>query len=159
MDNILNKSVKSFMNTNLLVAHENDSLKKLFKTFDKHAILGIPVVNDEKKVVGIITETDLINHFTTLEIPHSINLLGGILYLDDIGDFNQSLKDHCAEKAKDIMKSSVISINENDTLSDAIDLMSENKIKRLPVYNESNELSGMVTRSDIIHQLAKIKSI
>lgn len=159
MHKTLKKEVKAFMTKKVISITENQPIKKLFSLMDENGIVGVPVVNDVRQVVGMITETDLIEHFTTLETPRSINLLGGIVYLDDPNDFNQHLKDQCAETVKDLMTQPAITIQESDNLSEAIDLMSEHQIGRLPVVNDKNELTGIITRSDVLHQLAKIKNI
>ena len=99
----------------------------------------------------------MINHFTTLKSPQGINLLGSIVYLDDINEFNENLKDHCAENVKDIMTGKVVTIKPDATLLDAINLMSKNGITRLPVVDKKNKLIGIITRSDIVHQIAKLK--
>ena len=126
---------------------------------DEHGILGVPVVDDEGAVKGIVTETDLIKHFTTLDKPMGINVLGSIVFLDNIGDFNQNLKDHCAEAVGDMMTKGVKTVMKNYTLAQCIDLMTDEKLSRLPVVDETGKLVGIVTRTDIVHQIAKIKNI
>ena len=153
----MKKSVKNFMTKKVIAVKESESIKKLFKLMDRHDILGAPVVNEKKQVIGIVTESDLINHFTTLKSPQGINLLGSIVYLDDINEFNENLKDHCAENVKDIMTGKVVTIKPDATLLDAINLMSKNGITRLPVVDKKNKLIGIITRSDIVHQIAKLK--
>lgn len=157
MDKLMKKSVKNFMTKKVVAVKESESIKKLFKLMDKHDILGAPVVNEKNQVIGIVTESDLINHFTTIESPRGINLLGSIVYLDDINEFNENLKDHCAETVKDIMTNKVITLEANAILLDAINLMATNKITRLPVVDKNNKLIGIITRSDIVHQIAKLK--
>lgn len=157
MEKLMKKSVKNFMTKKVIAVKESESIKKLFKLMDRHDILGAPVVNEKKQVIGIVTESDLINHFTTLKSPQGINLLGSIVYLDDINEFNENLKDHCAENVKDIMTGKVVTIKPDATLLDAINLMSKNGITRLPVVDKKNKLIGIITRSDIVHQIAKLK--
>jgi len=159
METILKKQAKEFMTKNVIAVKENESIKHLFKLLDKSGILGVPVVDDERHVVGIVTESDLIKHFTTLSSPNSINLLGGIVYLENVADFNKKLKEHCAENVKDIMFEEVETVKENMTLLEVINIMSEKKINRLPVINAKNQLVGIITRTDIVHQLAKVKKI
>ncbi len=153
----MKKSVKNFMTKKVIAVKEHESIKKLFKLMDKHDILGAPVVDEKNQVIGIVTESDLISHFTTIKSPRGINLLGSIVYLDDINKFNENLKDHCAETVKDIMTDEVITISPDATLLDAINLMSKNSITRLPVIDKKNKLMGIITRSDIVHQIAKLK--
>jgi CBS domain-containing protein len=126
---------------------------------DKGGILGVPVVDDDLHVIGIVTESDLIEHFTTIKAPRSVNLLGGIVYLDSISEFNEQLKDHCAETVKDLMFEKAITVSENASLLDVINTMSENKITRLPVINRKKQLVGIITRTDIVHELAKVKLV
>lgn len=157
MEKLMKKSVKNFMTKKVIAVKEHESIKKLFKLMDKHDILGAPVVDEKNQVIGIVTESDLISHFTTIKSPRGINLLGSIVYLDDINKFNENLKDHCAETVKDIMTDEVITISPDATLLDAINLMSKNSITRLPVIDKKNKLMGIITRSDIVHQIAKLK--
>lgn len=160
MEKTLRKTAKDIMSKKVISVTEDENIKELFKILDQNGILGVPVVNDKRHVVGIITETDLIRHFTTLETPRSVNLLGGIIYLDNIADFNESLKDHAAELVKDLMTGEdVITVKENTSLLTIINTMSENKITRVPVVNGKKELVGIITRTDILHQLAKIEQV
>ncbi|MBN2306951.1 CBS domain-containing protein [Candidatus Peregrinibacteria bacterium] len=147
------------MTKKVISVKENDSIKKVFKLMDEHGILGIPVLNEEGAVIGMVTETDLIDHFTTLKTPRGISILGSIVFLDNITDFNKHLKDHCAELVKDVMSKEVATIMHNKTLSDAINSMSEKEVSRLPVVGDKGELVGIITRKDIVHQIAKLKSI
>ena len=147
------------MTKEVIAVKEDESIKKVFKLMDEHGILGLPVLNEEGAVIGIVTETDLINHYTTLKTPRGINILGSIVYLDNIEDFNENLKDHCAEVVKDIMTTEVATIMHSATLSDAINMMGEKEVSRLPVVGDKGELVGIVTRKDIVHEIAKLKNI
>ena len=158
MEAILKKTVKEFMIKKVIAVDENEGIKALFKLMDQHGVYGVPVVNKERHVVGIVTEGDLLTHFTTLETPRSINLLGGIVYLDDIKDFNKHLREHCAETVKELMVQPVITLKESSTLQDAINTMAEHKVNRLPVVDGHKKLVGIVTRTDIVHQLSKLKN-
>ena len=147
------------MTKNVVAVKESESIKHLFKLMDKGGILGVPVVDDELHVVGIVTESDLIEHFTTIKAPRSVNLLGGIVYLDNVAEFNEQLKDHCAETVKGLMNKDVITVSESSSLLKIINMMSENKISRLPVVDGKKKLVGIITRSDIVHELAKVKLV
>jgi CBS domain-containing protein len=159
MEKALKKSANDVMTKKVMSVKPSETIKNLFQLMDKHGILGVPVIDEKKHVVGMITETDLIEHFTTLETPRSINLLGGILFLDNTEEFNKNLKDHCAETVKDLMTSPVITVKESARLLDMINLMSTHKITRLPVVNGKKELVGIVTRTDVVHELAKIENL
>jgi CBS domain-containing protein len=159
MEKILKKQAKDFMTKDVIAVKKNETVKHLFKLFDQGGILGVPVIDEGRKVIGIVTETDLIKHFTTLKAPRSINLLGGIVYLDDIKDFNEQLKEHCAETVKDIMFGPAITVKGEATLLEIINLMSDKHITRVPVVDAKGKLIGIITRTDIVHELAKVKKI
>lgn len=155
----MNKTVSEFMTKDVIAVKADESIKKVFKLMDEHGILGVPVISDDGAVVGIVTETDLIKHFTTLDKPLGINILGSIVFLNDIGDFNENLKEHCAEIVGDMMTKEVKTVMQNYTLAQCIDIMSDERLSRLPVVDEVGKLVGIVTRTDIVHQLAKLKNI
>jgi len=155
----MQKSVAEFMTTEVIAAKKDENIKNVFKLMDEGAVLGLPVVDDSNVVIGMITESDLIKHFTTLKTPRSINILGSLIYLEDIREFNQHLKDHCVEKVEDLMNADVAIINKDSSLLEAINLMSEKNVNRLPVVDKDHKLIGIVTRTDIVHQIAKLKTL
>ncbi len=157
MDKLFEKKVKTFMTKDVIAVTEDETLKNVFKLMDKHGILGVPVVGKEDEVVGMITESDLIEHFTTFNVPKGISILGSIVYMNDMEKWNENLKEHCAEKVEDMMSTGVVTIMEDDDLQTAIDQMAEKGFSRLPVVNEKGELTGIITRTDLVHQLAKAK--
>lgn len=159
MEKILKKQAKEFMTKKVIAVDENESIKDLFQLMDKHGILGVPVVNKKLHVVGIVTESDLLEHFTTLKAPRSINLLGGIIYLDNVEKFNKHFKDHCAETVKELMTAPAFVLMENATLQDTINAMAKHHVNRLPVIDSKKKLVGIVTRSDVVHQLSKLKIV
>jgi len=159
MQKILEKSIKEVMTTPVISVSEDETLKNVFKLMDKHGILGVPVTGKDKEVVGIVTESDLIKHFTTLDTPIAVSILGSLVYLDDLGDWSKNLKNHCAEQVKDLMSQEVITIMESQSLQEGIEKMTEYNVSRLPVVNEKGELSGIITRTNIVKQLAKLKTV
>lgn len=156
MKDILSKPVDQCMSQPVFCVKRGETLKKVFEIMDKHGILGLPVVDEEEKVVGIVTESDLIAHVTTLETPSALPLLGSLIYLQSPERFNESLKKHCAQTVEEMMVTPVVSVEEGTSLKEAIDKMAEHKINRLPVVDKTGKLLGILTRSDVVHQLAQL---
>lgn len=159
MDQLLKKQIKTFMTKNVIAVKSEDSIRNVFDLMKKHDIVGLPVVNENMAVVGIVTESDLIKHFTTLSAPIGINVLGSVIYLDDLEDWSKNLKQHAAVLVKDIMNAEVVTIMDDASLSSAIDKMAKEGINRLPVVDITGKLSGIVTRKDIVNQLAQLKNL
>ncbi|MFX1601194.1 MAG: CBS domain-containing protein [Promethearchaeota archaeon] len=94
---------------------------------------GLPVVKDRKNklLIGIITQRDI-----------------------RLARFAMSL-DSPNTTVKDLMTPEPFIVQEKDTLKDALELMFDHKIQRLPVVNENNELIGLVMQKEILKTLLK----
>lgn len=101
------------------------TVKEASSVMSKYSIGSLVVVNEKKKVVGIVTERDIIEKVNA--------------------------KDRLSSKVrvKEIMSPKVITIDSNSLLDDAVYLMIKNKIKKLPVL-DNGQLVGMVTSTDIM---------
>ena len=92
---------------------------------DKWRISGLPVINAENKIIGIITEADII-----------------------------SKVDREGLRVADIMSHEIISVSEETAVGEIALLLTERKIKRVPVVNDG-KLVGIVSRADIVHAVAE----
>ena len=155
----LKKQVREFMTKDVISVNQNDDLKKVLALMDKHGILGLPVTDKQGKLIGMITETDLIKPLQELKSPFALTLLGSVVYLESLQKFDKQLKEHCAQTVKDLMTEEVVSVSEDVPLQEVLILMSQHGVNRLPVVDDTNHLVGIVTRSDIVHELAKQKKI
>jgi len=116
--------VKEVMNTKVLTTTKETLIKDAARIMTKHTIGGLLVLEDEK-IIGILTERDI---------------LGKVVARGD---------DPRLVRVQDIMTTNVITIQDNDTIEKAVELMTEHNIKKLPVLHEKR-LVGIVTASDII---------
>jgi len=117
--------LERFMTTEVFVVNENDLVDLVAKIMKWKNIHHIPVVNNENKITGIITKTNLIEIFM-----HKDKLL----------------------IAKDIMIKNIITVNAGTSLRDANKIMITNKIGCLPIL-EFGELVGILTKNDLIKLL------
>jgi len=117
--------LERFMTTEVFVVNENDLVDLVAKIMKWKNIHHIPVVNDENKITGIITKTNLIEIFM-----HKDKLL----------------------IAKDIMIKNIITVNAGTSLRDANKIMIRNKIGCLPIL-EFGELVGILTKNDLLKLL------
>src|SRR2546429_4247053 len=92
---------------------------------DQHRISGLPVVDEGNDIIGIVTEADII-----------------------------SKVDKEGLRVSDIMSTEVISVNEETPASEIALLLTERKIKRVPVVQDG-KLVGIVSRADIVHAVAQ----
>jgi CBS domain-containing membrane protein len=111
----------------------------------KEKISGLPVLNNNNELIGIISEKDLIKSVIKDSPPSLMSVIARCL--ETKGCLALSLK---KLKVVDLMTAPAIAVYENNTLSEVINLMNRNSINRLPVKEKNNRLIGIITRSDII---------
>jgi CBS domain-containing protein len=106
------------------------SVQKAAQLLDQFRISGIPVVDARGDLIGIITEADIIS---------KVNRYG--------------LLDQDGLRVADIMSRDVTTVDEDTPVGDIAMLLSERKIKRVPVVRQGR-LVGIVSRGDIVHAVA-----
>jgi len=145
---------KEIMTADVVFVGPDDTVEDVIKLLLDKKISGVPVVNNEKKVIGIVSEGDLIVRSQKLHVPSYIQILGGIIYLDDPEDFREELKKSVAVKVEDVMTKEPVTVDEDTPMEEIATIMSDARINRLPVLKDG-KLVGIVSRADIIRSLAR----
>ena len=144
------KRAKDIMTTDVIVANKNDIIANVANLLIKEKIGGLPVVDEENKVVGIISETDIMKKESHVDSPRMLNFIQGIIFLDDMKKFEDEMRAIAAYKVEDLMSKDIITVNENDTFDYVANVMINKSINRVPVVDENNFLKGIICRYDII---------
>ena len=144
------KRAKDIMTTDVIVANKNDIIANVANLLIKEKIGGLPVVDEENKVVGIISETDIMKKESHVDSPRMLNFIQGIIFLDDMKKFEDEMRAIAAYKVEDLMSKDTITVNENDTFDYVANVMINKSINRVPVVDENNFLKGIICRYDII---------
>ena len=122
------------------------SLKEVAQILAYLGISGLPVVSPEGRVLGIVSEGDLLFKERGTTPAHRGGLLGLLLEWDE----NEAGVKLHARSAGEAMSSPPITIGPRASLSEAAALMLDNHVKRLPVVDEEGALLGIVTRADLV---------
>jgi len=152
-------NVKDVMNSDVVSCKPDDEISSAAQLLKEHNISGLPVV-EEGKVVGIVTEADVLkllevpehgglwlpSPFEVIEIP--------IRELINWEDTKHMLTDIGTKPIKEIMESEVYTISMDSSIEDASSMMIKHKVNRLPVLDDET-LIGIITRGDIIRGLAE----
>lgn len=122
----------------------------------EHGLPGVPVVDDDGRCVGIVTEADLVlpDDQGDLHLPHYINLFGGTVFVEPLGRYEQRLRKAFASTAEDMMTRDPNTVGPDVSAKEAALLIHETGHNRLPVV-EDGRLVGVVTRLDVLGALAK----
>lgn len=147
------KRAKDIMTTDVIVANKNDIIANVANLLIKEKIGGLPVVDEENKVVGIISETDIMKKESHVDSPRMLNFIQGIIFLDDMKKFEDEMRAIAAYKVEDLMSKDIITVNENDTFDYVANVMINKSINRVPVVDENNFLKGIICRYDIINAM------
>jgi len=160
---VISIKVKNAMKKEVIKFYPEDSIVKVLRTFSKNKISGAPVIDKSNKVIGIITDSDIIKkldiktpkvHFS--RSPDFLLILAGLKSRRSAEEIKNEMEVVKKFKVKDFMKSDVITTTKDENLMKAARLLSEHDITRLPVVNKSNKLVGIIARGDIITALSKM---
>ena len=144
------KTAKDIMTTDVIVAKKDDSIANVATLLIREKIGGLPVVDEENKVVGIISETDIMQKETDIESPRVINFFQGLIFLDDIKKLEDDMKKVAAYKVEDLMSKDIITVNEDDSFDYVANVMIKKSINRVPVVDKENFLNSLNESSTIL---------
>ncbi|SHH48384.1 CBS domain-containing protein [Tepidibacter thalassicus] len=141
---------KDIMTCDVISVNKETSIEEIVKILLEKRIGGVPVVDDENRVIGIISETDIVKKEKNINIPSFITILQGVVFLDSLKSLEEDIKKIAAYKAEDIMSKDVLKVYEEDSLEYVANLMIEKSINRVPVVDKENKIKGIICRYDII---------
>lgn len=151
-------TAKDIMSKPAVSVTEDHTLKEVLEMLAEHRFSGMPVVNAEGKVVGVISDTDIIRYSQQLSVIPLSNLSGWIspyAEISDLASLKKGFELLYKTKVAEVMTKKVYSVEENTPASVVAQLMSRRNINRVPVTDSSGKLAGIVTRADLVQCLAK----
>ena len=125
-----------------------ESVEAAIKLFAESGISGAPVVVSGK-LIGIITEGDLIFRDADVKAPGFLDILGGLIPLGSWDEYRDEALKSAGVTVDEVMTGEVIMVPPDATLAEASTLMADKRIKILPV-TEDDTLRGVITRMDIL---------
>ncbi|MCD8487762.1 CBS domain-containing protein [Kamptonema cortianum] len=148
------KLVADVMTRDPVVVNPKATLQQAINTLAEHRISGLPVV-EEGKLIGVISESDLLWQETGVTPPPYIMLLDSVIFLQNPATYEKDLHKAMGLTVAEVMSDRPITIEADRPLKDAAKLMHERNIRRLPVLDEAGTLVGILTRGDIIRSMVK----
>ena len=146
--------VSEFMTKNVKTIKSDCTVEEAAKIMADGGFSVLPVVDNEDKLVGIMTESDFAGK--EVRIPHALGsikqLFGQNFYFGDVEEIYKKAK---TKKVSEVMSKNVKTVTLNSSLTDVIDFMINKNLKRLPVV-DGNKLVGIITRKDLLKAFNKI---
>ena len=147
--------VRDIMTPDVLTVKADTSVNDVAKLLGQRDISGVPVVDDQRHVIGIITELDLIVRNTRLEMPRFIEVLDwGRIPLERPGHLRERLQHMLGTEARDVMTAKVITIEPDAEVEDLAELMVKQRVNPVPVVDADGRLIGIVSRADLVDMMA-----
>jgi len=138
------------MTRDVITVTPETSVQEIARLLYEGHISGVPVVDEAGKVVGIVSEGDLIRHEGAVgETPRSWWLR---FFGDRVASAEDYIKTH-GRQARDVMSKNPITVSTAEPLAKVARLLERHRIKRVPVV-EDHKLIGIVTRANILRGLA-----
>jgi CBS-domain-containing membrane protein len=137
----MSASVKDVMTTQVVAVRQNASYKEMAVRLREHRVSAFPVLDDQNKVIGVVSEADLLTKEAfDGEVPGFFN---GILR-------HREQAKAAGLTAADMMTGPAITIGPDDTVAHAARVMFSRRVKRLPVVDQGGHLVGIVSRADVL---------
>ena len=152
------KMAKEIMNKKVITITEDKNLLELAELLIKNKISGVPVVDKKNILKGIVSETDLLDFikkdetfFPIMMFPnYYLAYVNPDLYLESYEKNKDTLSKTTVET---IMKTWVKKAKEDTLESEVADIMIRNKVNRIPIVDDDNKVTGIITRSDLVESM------
>jgi len=139
------------MNRKVVTISGEASLEDAARLMVQNRISGLPVVNDQGTVTGLITEGDLLRRPEIGTAPHA-SWLATFL---SAGQVAQDYVRSHARKVDELISGDVISVMPDASLAEVVAIMESRQVKRVPVI-EDGQLVGIIARADLVGALMKM---
>jgi CBS domain-containing protein len=124
------------------------TVEDTIKLFAESGISGAPVVEGDR-LVGIVTEGDLIFRDADIKAPGFLDILGGIIPLGNWEEYREETLKSAGVTVAEVMTKEVTTVTPDTPLAEAATTMADRRVKILPVVEEGR-LRGVITRMDIL---------
>ena len=137
-------TVKDLMSTQIVAVRRDATFKEMAATLRQYRISGFPVIDDEGKVIGVVSEADLLAKEALADgEPGAPSRIASMMH-------HKEVKKAGAVTAGDLMTHPAVTVRPDDSAEHAARLMYSLQVKRLPVVDAGGCLVGIVSRADVL---------
>ncbi|MGI5452076.1 CBS domain-containing protein [Streptomyces sp. CA-249302] len=140
--------VGSVMTTEVVRAEYGTPFKEVARRLGEHRISGLPVVDEDDKVIGVISETDLMIRQADTPDPYEPKKRSQLASM--MPSARRQAAKARARTAGQLMTEPPVTVHADDTIVEAARTMAQHRVERLPVLDEAHRLVGIVTRRDLL---------
>ncbi|MFB6260803.1 MAG: CBS domain-containing protein [Thiohalorhabdaceae bacterium] len=116
---------------------------------------GVPVVDEANRLVGVVTDADLVDTNKRIHLPTVVTILDALIPISGFKQYAEDLRKATATTAGDLCTRGVDYVLPDADMNDVAALLSEHHIHLVPVLDEAEKLLGVITNTDIIRALSQ----
>lgn len=151
-------TVADIMTRDPVVVKPDTPLQEAIKILAERRISGLPVVDSEDKLIGVISETDLMWRETGVTPPPYVMILDSVIYLENPAKYERELHKALGQTVGEVMtRKHLVTTTGDKPLKEAAQLMHDRSVHRLPVVDSDGKVVGILTRGDIVRHLAGLQ--
>ncbi len=151
-------SVKDLMTKEVITVAPETALLDVAKIIAEHNFDGVPVVDKDGLLIGLVTEYDLINKTSAVHLPTLQVVLKNIpLFKQDQAHFQEEIM---SLKVNDIMNKEPITLTETATFEEVIKLFKEHhRVNPIPVVDKDHKVVGVISRFDVLRPFHVLQGV
>lgn len=145
---------QDIMTRNVISVAPETRIEDLARLFVEKRVSAMPVITEEGRLTGVVSETDLVEQNKPLHVPTVISLFDWVLYLESEKDFQEEVEQITARTVSEICSDEVVSCGPQTPISEIASLMSDHKVNLIPVVDD-DKVVGVVARLDVVRAMGR----
>jgi CBS domain-containing protein len=149
------KTAAEIMNADVPSVAPEDDARAAIDLLAKTDMGAVAVIDADRRVVGIVSESDLIlgDEESDLHLPHYLNIMGGVVFVGSMKGFEKRLDKAFATKVSELMTADPVVAHDFEAANRVAKKIADKHHNHLPVVDADGRLAGMVTRADALAAL------
>lgn len=150
------RPVSEIMTTDVVSVTPDTTVEDTLALLSRHNISGVPVVDDDGHLVGLLDDSDLLVGEARLHGPTTVELLGAWIPIPgERRRYEEEVRRALAATAGEAMDPEPVSVGPQATVEDVATLIVHRDVSRVPVVDDDNRLLGVVTRGDLVGAMGR----
>ncbi|CDQ39885.1 MULTISPECIES: CBS domain-containing protein [Virgibacillus] len=141
--------ISDFMIEDVIYVTPATTIKELLTVLSTNKIGGVPVINQDKKLIGMLTDGDVIRYLQPN--GRTVYDLYAHVMIDRIQNFQQKLDAALTMNVTELMRNKqIITVHPDSNFEEAVKIFSSHAFKKIPVVTEDDVVKGVISRGDVI---------
>lgn len=147
-------TARDIMTKDVIAVKKDTKVSELAEILTKNRISGAPVVDDSGRLVGVVTESDLVEQSKSLHLPTVFTILDSVIFLESAKHFEKELKKMTGAKVEDVYTEDPVAVGPDTPIREIATIMAEKKVYTIPVV-DGDKLVGIIGKADVVRASAK----